>query len=234
MARVSDWFRGFAERHTERHPRADWPALDEAPEFYAAWQGNFVLAGVEQDVADEASVRLVGEPPSYLGEHVPALLKVCRLIYRERAESGQGDAADSRESAERASKDCDDCGGLGLTLRYRRKSADHKAGPKITLYCRCPMGRWAEHNHRMKAPEVRKRIYDLMDHSFLWGYDYRQPARSATGDAADVAVAEVPRRNRCRMPDPSLPQGPDVILDGEGKPVALAPWHEGTGEPSPF
>lgn len=165
--KVSEWFSGFVDRHVKRHPRADWPSPADAPEFFAGWQGNFVLHGVTEDVADEASTQLMADPPRFLGEHVPALLNEARKLFRERAESGQGQATDSREAAILASRDCPDCGGHGLTTRFRHKSASDGKGPSIKLYCLCPSGRWLENNHARHAPDVRRRMYDLAEHPWL-------------------------------------------------------------------
>lgn len=193
--RVDQWFVGWLDRHMDRHPRSDWPRRDEKPDFFRAWLGNFILHGITEEIADEASVRLVADPPKFLADHVPALIETARAIWRERAERGEGHAPDSREAAQRTSKDCDDCGGQGLTIRWRKLSlgtvgADGKPrSPSITLYCRCPMGRWLERSHREHAPDIRRRIYDLEEHPWLWGWEYRQPRGMLPAPAAEPAPA---------------------------------------------
>lgn len=195
--RVADWFLGFVDRHFDRHPRPDWPrnrprADGGNPEFYSGWLGNFIRHGITEDAADEASMRLMADPPDYAERHIPALIKLCRTIYHERAESGEGHATDSREAALLASRDCADCVGGGLTVRWRRRSPGdldargNTPAASIVLYCVCPLGRWIERAHRKDAPDVRKRLLDLADHGFLqlgpvpWSADldneYRYPA----------------------------------------------------------
>lgn len=181
---VAHWFYVWLDRHFDRFPRGDWPGADEKPEFYRGWLGNFVMRGVTEDVADEASERLMGEPPEFVGQHIPALLAMAAIIFRERAEANRDHPADSREAALLASRDCDDCLGMGLTLRYRRLSrgeCDARGMPKpdhITCYCLCPMGRWVEKSHREgdeASRDIRKRIYDLREHPWLHGHEYRRP-----------------------------------------------------------
>lgn len=191
--RTEEWFGFWIDRHMERHPREDWPNPAEARNFWQGWLGNFVLHGVTEDVADEASARLMADPPRFLGEHPKAVLDACRAIFRERSEAGRGGDPNSREAAELASRDCRDCVGQGLTVRYRKLSAGTVDGqgrphsPAITLYCTCGMGRFLEKVHRDKHPDIRKRIYDLADHPFLWGDEYREPPRD-DDPPAPVAV----------------------------------------------
>lgn len=171
--RVEQWFGKWFDRHAERHPRADWPRVEESADFYRGWIGNFVKIGATEEVAEEASVRLMADPPDHLSGHIPSMIALVKSVFRERAERGLGADPNSRESAERASLRCPDCGGQGLTLRWRRLSVGQldstgkPLAPSIVLYCTCPLGRWFERSHRASSPDVRKRIYDLAEHPWL-------------------------------------------------------------------
>lgn len=232
---IDDWFwNPWLDGHMTRHPRSDWPRADEAPEFYRGWRHNFVLHGIQDfEVAVAASERLMATPPRYLEEHLPALIDSARGIYRERAERGQGGDPSSRETAERASLGCDDCLGQGLTVRWRTHRPDHPAGPFITLYCRCPMGRWLVRTHSLHAPETRKHLYDLADHSWLWGDEYRRPPGAGThASVRDLIAAarDVGRRvpppageRFARVPRGGEPQGPNVALGPDGGYVVDSP-----------
>lgn len=192
MARVENWFGDWFDRHAQRHPRADWPRVDQKPEFYRGWIGNFVLHGVAEDVADEASVRLMADPPAHLGDHPKATLDLAKAIYRERTAAGKASTPGSREEADRASRECEDCGGHGLTVRWRKYSAgtidEHGKvrQPQINLYCRCSLGRWLMANHRETAPEILRRIHDLQAHPWLWGPEYREPPGDLVPEPAEA------------------------------------------------
>lgn len=180
---VKQWFARWSDRHMERHPRADWPRLDEKPEFWAGWMGNLILHGVTEDVADQASIRMQADPPEFPEAHLNRLIHHVRAVWRERAESGQPPGVEHTiDSARKASADCQDCRGSGLATRWRRRSlgtvdsTGRVVLPSITLYCLCPMGRKLERVHRDDAPEIRRRMYDLADHPWLHGDEYRRPA----------------------------------------------------------
>jgi hypothetical protein len=186
--KIAEWFPRWFERHAARHPREDWPRLDDPQgrEFWRAFMGNFATRGMVEDIADEASVRLMADPPKFLGEHLPALLVEAKAIWRERADHGRGGHdPSSREAAAFASRDCDDCCGGGLTIRWRKLSADERdekgnvRSPVIVLYCKCAIGRWFEQAHRKDCPDVRRGIYDLTDYGWLWGDEYRHPPDSS-------------------------------------------------------
>jgi hypothetical protein len=202
MARVEEWFGEWLERHARRHPRDDWPPPGD--DLYRGWIGNFVLHGVVEDVAEEASVRLMAAPPRWLGEHVQATLDAARAIFRERAERQAGHDPSSRESALLASRDCPDCGGGGLAVRWRHRSAGPGVLPAIVLYCTCPHGRWLERTHREHAPDVRRRLHDLADHPWLqlgpvaWqdGPDNRHRYQPASWDDAAGRPLPPPRTIR--------------------------------------
>lgn len=223
-SRVEDWFAAFLERHIARHPRADWPDSEAASEFYRGFRGNLVLHGLTEEVADLASERLMAQPPEYLDRHVGAILEAARSIFRERAQSGQGHATDSRDAALLASLACPDCEGQGLATRWRRRSAggvDAKGnplGPTITLYCTCPMGRWLEHAHRSKSPDVRKRLHDLAEHPWLqvgpvaWSDRPDNEYRYAPESWDDYARRPIPETRRefrlAGLTRPALPPPP--------------------------
>jgi hypothetical protein len=193
MAKVESWFDRWAARHVERHPHPDWPPPDS--EFWGTFKQVFIKHGVSEDVADEASRALAEDPPAHLSGHLSALLKAVRAAWDARRRAQQGGAPDDRREAELASRNCDDCGGVGVTHRWRRKSVggvDSEGRPLlpyILLYCRCPMGRWVEQRHREDSPEIRRRLYDLDDHPWLWGEEYRDPPAPAEVEAAVAARA---------------------------------------------
>jgi hypothetical protein len=162
---VKDWFHDFLADHMKRFPRADWPRPAENPQFYSAIKSVFVRHGVTEAVALGASERLAEDPPAHLNDHLPALLKHAREIFKEQAAAGTGQPTDSREAAHLASKGCDDCGGDGLAHRYRHQG--ERPGQTVVCYCLCPYGRWVEETHRRHSPDVRKRIVDLRDYPWL-------------------------------------------------------------------
>jgi hypothetical protein len=143
-----------------------------------------ISRGVNEMVADAASVGLMENPPQFLDGHIKAFMKVVKEVW-QRSEVPV-DAPSEREAAERLSKHCDDCRGVGITTRFRRHSrgvTDANGKPRsdaVQFYCRCAMGRWVEQSHRLNAKDIRRRFYDLEDHAWLWGDEYRYPADAPT------------------------------------------------------
>lgn len=174
---TDDWYPDWIAAHTGRFPRGDWP--DSGAEFWDTLRHVFVTKGVTREVADAASKLLFEDPPQFATDHPKALLVKIREVWK--TAPAEVAAFNDRDSAYRASRDCDDCRGDGLTLRWRWRSlgtVDSQGRPHlpfVMLYCTCPMGRFAEKVHRAKAPEIRKRIYDLADYPWLRGHEYRRP-----------------------------------------------------------
>jgi hypothetical protein len=194
---IADWFDGWLHDALAVFSDGRLPAetSEEGLRFFGSWRSNFVLHGLtDRDVADAVADRVAALPRRGSAEYLPLLLDAARAIYRERAESGAGRDPSTREAAELASKDCYDCGGGGLAVRWRQKSAGHPAGPAITLYCTCPMGRWIERAHRERSPEVRRRMCDLADHPWLRGHEYRTPPLDPAYRPPAVRLDEVTRR----------------------------------------
>jgi hypothetical protein len=207
--RVDLWFFDWLGRHCERHPRSDWPSTEDGRLFYGGWLGVFVRHGITEDVADEVSVRLMDDPPKFVAEHIPALVKAAREVFRERAAQGKGPATDSREAALAASRECEDCSGQGLTVRYRQRSADPTGfvRPEVVCYCRCAMGRWIERSHREKSPELRKRIINLDDNLWLEDEVYRRAPERLAVEAADGPLAPPLRQLPYVLPSPTIVRG---------------------------
>lgn len=173
MAKVDDWFFLFMQKHMARHPREDWPdhTTTAGEQFWVGWRSLFVKHGITEAIADEASTILMADPPKFVADHPPAMVKLCQRLFREAQAAGGGDLT-AREGALVASRDCWDCQGQGLTIRYRHKSGE-PGRRTITLYCLCPYGRFLERSHAASSPDVRRRIYDLADYSWLQGQDCR-------------------------------------------------------------
>jgi hypothetical protein len=191
---ISDWFDDWLARALAVFADGRLPDSESETgvDFYSSWRNNFVLNGVtDRDVADAMADRVAAAPRRGGADYLPLLLDAARAIYRERAERGDGHDPNSREAAERASKGCDDCGGAGLTVRWRHKSAAPGVPPTITLYCRCPMGRWIERDHRERHPDVRRRVHDLADYPWLWGEEYRTPQLDPAYRPPEVKLGEV-------------------------------------------
>ena len=202
-APVVEWFPLWVPLHAALHRGMGLPALDseEGAALYPRVRSIFVRNGLmDRDVALAASERLV-EVEHKLSQHWRLLLEQAKAIYRERAQTGGGGAADSREAAELASRGCDDCLGMGLAHRFRR-SSESPAGALIVLYCTCPMGRWIKAQHERKAPDIRKRIWDLGSLPWLQGVEYRLPPELLTQLAGDPGWGE---RLRADHEDKKLP-----------------------------
>lgn len=81
MAPVESWFTAFIRRHTTRCHREDWPKAgafgdrEKARIFYAAWVPALEARGIDEQDAEAASIRMAAEPPAFLAEHLPTLLK---------------------------------------------------------------------------------------------------------------------------------------------------------------
>lgn len=76
-----DWFWGWVERHADRFPRGDWPALDSA--YWEAMRHMLVTSGATEEVADEASRRLFDDPPGFPDAHPRALKATIAVVFRE-------------------------------------------------------------------------------------------------------------------------------------------------------
>jgi hypothetical protein len=207
--RVESWFMDWLGRHVIRHPRGDWPRADEGRLFYAGWLKLFIVHGVTEAAADEASEGLMADPPRFHGDHPRATLDAARAVLKREASHGRGPAVDSREAALAASRECEDCHGQGLTVRYRQRSADPTGRVRAGLacYCRCPMGRWVEKQHREKVPETRKRIYDLADNLWLEGEEYRRAPERPAVEAAVGPLAKPLRQLPYVLPSPTIVRG---------------------------
>lgn len=178
---IDFWFPEFIERLAQRIPGYSWPPMDE--EYWRVVAQALVISGADEAVADEASMRVAQNPPTYLGDFLAELKKQIGIIFRERERAGKGAAPDSRVAAEEESRGCVDCHGEGLTSRYRHNPEAKPA--TLTCYCICQMGRWMEKNHREKSPEIHRRILDLASPKFrflqlgpvAWTTDLDSPFR---------------------------------------------------------
>jgi hypothetical protein len=190
MARTSEWWPAFLAAHLRRHPRHDWPLGEAGAEFYDSWRKLFISRGVNDlDVAHEASERLVAEAPAHLGQHPAALCQLASAVYRERSKAGTpGLDLTTRDGVMADSRDCRICQGVGLVVRYRRRSLEMGKCPSITLYCTCSYGRWIKRTHAQESPDVRRRIYDLADHPWL-SDDFTRPLSPEEFAGEDVPEA---------------------------------------------
>src|SRR5262245_43604454 len=170
---VHDWFDGWVETLIQTFPRKDWPAPGQP--FWEAMSAAFVRAGVTHEVATKAAQQLLESGAfHHRDQFIPAVLAQAKAIFHARAPA---ETPDSRDAALAAAKDCTDCGGeSGQTYRYWSVSQGKHITHGILFYCRCAMGRWVERQHRDKAPDMRRKSYDLADYPELWGEEYRDPA----------------------------------------------------------
>jgi hypothetical protein len=153
---IALWFRGFIAAHQERFPHGAWPEDAQArKEFFAPWKAALAKAGATADQAERASVALAEDPPRYLSDHLPALLKILGGIRRE--EGAAGGRFEDRAEAEAASRGCVHCGGGGLA------STPHPAdGRMVAATCVCPAGRWMRDRiDRGKDRQLAARFPDL-------------------------------------------------------------------------
>lgn len=166
MSRMVDWFPEWVESHRARHPGAFLPdpASDDGREMFGTWLANLRHRGVmDRDVLDRASTLLVGEVVKHPRDHFPTLLTLALGIYKQRQSQATGTSANTSpiESARHESRHCPTCGGNGLVTVWRDPS-----GPVVDVilatqaaYCDdCPLGKLIEETHRLKAPDVRKRM----------------------------------------------------------------------------
>lgn len=165
MKKVDDWFGLFIATHMMRFPREDWPEemSEEASNFFGAWRHQFIIKGLTEDVATKASLDLAGDPPRWLADHLPAILKAGAEVRRQ-AEP-QTSAESPLEDARMASRDCPDCLGNGSAVRYvhpeilgkLKTSAGNPVpiGGSVSIPCSCPLGR---HVARGLAPEGRQPV----------------------------------------------------------------------------
>jgi hypothetical protein len=175
MARINEWWPAFLDGHQRRFPGIRWPQGAEGVEFYVAWRKLFVMRGVtDLAIATEASERLLASPPYDVAGHPAALCELATAVHRERSAAASGLDPSTREGAEASSRDCPICQGVGLVVRYRRRSLRPDRPPSIVLYCTCLYGKWIRRAHAQDAPDVRRRIYDLADYPWLEN-DYQQP-----------------------------------------------------------
>jgi hypothetical protein len=167
---VDDWIGSFLARHMGRCPRSDWPREGSGGEiteafggFLQAWRHTFVTRGVEERWADLASLDLAGAPPRYLGDHLPAVVKLA-IDYRVRDNAGA--ASGSVEEARLASKGCPRCGGSGLvSARVHAAGAFRTAGgvalPAGSTFgatCPCPMGEAIQRADAALPADKRSRL----------------------------------------------------------------------------
>lgn len=164
---LEEWFAEFMDAHMSRFAYYPWPlkGSDAMDSLLDGWHRLFILNGLRREVADESSIRLMGEETSW-ERHLPRLIQLSHEVSREMNASGKLAEPDSREAAAAASIGCPDCAGQGLTTRYRhRATGDGKGrnavGFVLSCYCLCPMGRWIASTHRAKSPELKHGIADL-------------------------------------------------------------------------
>jgi hypothetical protein len=81
----------------------------------------------------------------------------------------------SQEEAASQCRDCPECGGGGLTSRVIQVRPELFA--PVSMYCHfCGAGRWLEQEHRVRHPELRKRIWLLWWHPEWWDEPRSLPA----------------------------------------------------------
>lgn len=209
MARVEEWIGEFIEFHTARCPRQDWPPGDAESDrvFWDAWRYQFVIKGVTFDLVDEASRRLAGQPPQWLGDHLPSLLKSVAEIVKDRAERTGGEKEDPLKEASKESRDCLDCSGTGWATRFVhenlhgrfRTATDNPVpvGGSFAIPCGCPYGRQvaAAAGRRLTVADYPSLRLDFVEWSDVADNAYRYRPEPLAVELAPprrqaVAVAE--------------------------------------------
>lgn len=95
---TDDWFWDWANEHTARFPRPDWPPLGDV--YWQTLRGEFVSSGVRAAEAAEASRRLYLTPPAFIGDHPGALLAHVKAIWAEARAKRPASPADVGRAAE--------------------------------------------------------------------------------------------------------------------------------------
>jgi hypothetical protein len=167
MDRVEGWIGDFYVKHADRCPREDWPDAGTEAEssFIEAWKHAFVTRGVEHRFADLASLEMASDPPKFLDQHLPALVKAS-LELRRREDAGRGvaEVAATVEAARLASRDCPDCEGSGLAIRHVHPDilgravtfggGEAPAGSAVAYPCSCPLGRFVARGLRQPGQQA--------------------------------------------------------------------------------
>lgn len=78
MERDEGWIGDFYARHTERHPREDWyvPGSDAEGVFLDGWEHAFSERSLGPRELELASLDMVADPPRFLADHAPALIRL--------------------------------------------------------------------------------------------------------------------------------------------------------------
>lgn len=195
---IDRWFWDFATRLMDRIRRGDWP--EQEAEYWGTLKRSFVLRGVNEAVADDASVLLAEEPPKGLDGVLPGILGHCRAIWKSneishKAELTGGDS--DRMRAEMESKDCDRCAGSGLTEIFRLKSAVQGRNNAVTVYCTCRMGQLlcrVQMTANQDSRDFARRITNLADHPELQGDEYRHDPFAHTHEPFDPRAYQSRRK----------------------------------------
>jgi hypothetical protein len=183
MATVQSWFGRWVDRHMQRHP-IEWPRVDDVPEFWRGVLAKFAKAGLTEDVADDASAMLMGDPRmKFRDQHAGAVVEAAALIFRERA--AHSPPPDSREAAERLSRDCPECGGCGQTSRRFECAAFPGGVLSLTLGCLCAYGRWLTARRREGDDPAARGVPALADHPELWDPEDHHPTWPAEAGPPD-------------------------------------------------
>lgn len=153
---IALWFKAFLLAHQARFPHGQWPEGAEArKEFFTPWKAALARVGATADQAERASVALAEDPPRYLSDHLPALMRILAGIRRE--DGPASGRFEDRAEAEAASIGCVHCDGGGMATMPHPSD-----GRPVAATCVCAAGRWMrERIDRGKDRRLAARFLDL-------------------------------------------------------------------------
>lgn len=159
-------FDAWAVEHVARHrfARLPDPLSAGGRSFFGPWLKAFTLMRVDLEIATEASVRLVNNPPAKAADHWLTLKGYCQDLIFARGGNVDASAEDTYETAKAASLACEYCYGAGLAAVWHPAPDAAKKIPVTTAaYCVCRSGRWVRRRHQQTCKDVFARMVDLAD-----------------------------------------------------------------------
>jgi len=171
--RVAEWFEEFYKTHVRRTGRNDFPQFSLTDPYVESWRHAFVLHGVKQEDAEEASKLVAANPPPTLALQLQSVIEEVKTIQRARLESETQEISASRAHAADASWDCPECDGDGFAIRdYVIPDRYGSRRFRGSLFCRCAMGRYIESVYRNEHPDDWAKRDDLQAHPDLWNFEW--------------------------------------------------------------
>jgi hypothetical protein len=87
--KAKKWFSRWKERHQRLNPHKEWRSYEgttraEQAVVYLGWLAAFDAKGIDEEIADLASVEMQGQGPLYPEHHLAALLRIGGRLAIER------------------------------------------------------------------------------------------------------------------------------------------------------